>query len=151
MGRLNGFISMEELFKEAEEIEKKILMNPVWGEWKLNKKTMCLEHRMYEIDLEDRCNTSAQILDWIFQILGKNWANPNTIYDLCQAFNFIFRVQEMFCSFGQEQHPSKEKLKECLNKFMEGEEYGRLDKKCGRDLGTKNKKRPRYVIPSNWQ
>ncbi len=53
----------------------------------------------YEIDLED-CGSSAQMLDWIFQICSKAWATPQDLGDLVQALNDLLRPQATICSFG---------------------------------------------------
>ena len=59
----------------------------------------------YQIDLE-RCNTPAQVLDWIFQIKVKTWATPEIMFDLLVAFDvacYIFHgrgVQGTLCPFG---------------------------------------------------
>ena len=76
-----------------------------WGDWSLDIKNMALvyifENIEYDIPL-DRCNSSAQILDWIYQVYGKSWANPKVVCDLLKAFNDIAPVQQTFCSFGVE-------------------------------------------------
>ncbi len=79
-----------------------------WGPWKLNPETMTLdfstavprwEHLHYEIDLVS-INTSAQMLDWIFQVHAKPWADPPAMKSLLDAFNAIFMPQSNLCSLG---------------------------------------------------
>lgn len=41
---------------------------------------------IYEIDL-DLCTTAAQVLDWIFQVLGKSWCTPELMFELLEAFD----------------------------------------------------------------
>ena len=59
----------------------------------------------YEIDLE-RCTNSAQVLDFIFQVQGKQWATPKLMFNLLRAFDracgqcFGNPVQGVFCSLG---------------------------------------------------
>lgn len=36
---------------------------------------------IYDVDLE-RCNTPAEVLDWIFQVKQKTWCTPEIIFDL---------------------------------------------------------------------
>jgi hypothetical protein len=43
-------------------------------------------------------NRSAKILDWIYQVDEKTWAKTQDLYDLIQAFKYIFG-REM-CSGG---------------------------------------------------
>jgi hypothetical protein len=72
-----------------------------WGDWTLQTDNWTLVHRKegYEIDLES-CNTSAELEDWIFQILGKNWATPQVLSDLLHAFDDIFDPRANLCSGG---------------------------------------------------
>lgn len=54
-----------------------------WGNWKFDADTLALDyapqgHWQYEIDLE-RCATSAQLLDWVFQIQGKEIFSPKDL------------------------------------------------------------------------
>ena len=58
----------------------------------------------YEIPLEE-CRTSAHVLDWIMQVLGKNWANDSVVAGLAHAFDAVLRPQKMMCSFGKEKGP----------------------------------------------
>jgi hypothetical protein len=62
-------------------------------------------HYDYEFDLE-RCNTAAQLADWIFQIGTKAWCTPeilklliDTIDDACMKV-FKNTAQGVFCPFG---------------------------------------------------
>ena len=60
----------------------------------------------YEIDL-DRCNTSAEVLNWIFQIKHKTWCTPEIImavlFGLDDAMSAAFgeTIQGALCSSGQ--------------------------------------------------
>lgn len=62
------------------------------------------ESEGYEIPLAE-CRTSAEVLDWIIQIVGKNWANDSVIAGLVHAFDAILRPQQVMCSFGKEGGP----------------------------------------------
>ncbi len=60
----------------------------------------------YEVDLE-RCNNSAQLLDWIFQVAGKlDKDGAEIVWELLHALNLVSRlvfgksVQGVFCPFG---------------------------------------------------
>src|SRR5688572_15832951 len=53
-------------------------------------------HWQYEIDLE-RCTTSAQVLDWIFQIAEKTWATDRVLAALLHALNAILHPQSTLC------------------------------------------------------
>lgn len=70
-----------------------------WGAWVFNPKNYTLGHATegYEIDL-DEINSSAAMLDWIFQILGKKWATAKVMHDLLQALDDILGPQANYCS-----------------------------------------------------
>ena len=73
-----------------------------WGSWSFNPKTLTLDHEIgYEIDLEE-IDSSASILDWIFQVRGKNWADAQTVYDLLNAFREILHPQANYCSYEED-------------------------------------------------
>jgi hypothetical protein len=82
-----------------------------WGYWKYNpnnftlqfSKTVGDDRSYYEVDLE-RCNTSAEILDWIFQVKNKMWCSDKDIADLLRAFDDLMdTVQDKVCSGGIDQ------------------------------------------------
>ena len=61
----------------------------------------------YEVDLE-RCNNSAQLLDWIFQVAGKlDRDGGEIVWEFLHALNLVSGqvfehwVQGAFCPFGQ--------------------------------------------------
>lgn len=62
---------------------------------------------IYEIDLQ-RCNDSARLLDYIFQIHNKTWCTPKLIKDLLNTLEkacqdvFDNYVQGVFCSMGHD-------------------------------------------------
>jgi hypothetical protein len=58
----------------------------------------------YAVDLE-RCATSAQLADWIFQVASKTWATDAVIGELVRALNDVLDPQATLCSFGQERGP----------------------------------------------
>jgi len=92
-------------YREQALADWKHRMMNGWGSWYLDTENPALvfqfENIEYDIPLE-KCNTSAQILDWVYQIYNKSWAKPNDVYNLLRAFNDIADVQHFFCSFGIE-------------------------------------------------
>jgi hypothetical protein len=77
-----------------------------WGRWTFDRKALVLAYRespnhypQYEIDLE-RCNTSAEVLDWICQLEHKCWTSAEDIGNLVSAFDDLLRPQTGLCSFG---------------------------------------------------
>ena len=76
----------------------------------MNTKHLTLDHRDgYTVSLKD-CTSSAAILDWIFQIQQKTWADNGTMMGLLQAFEDVLHPQENFCSLGEERNGSGEQL-----------------------------------------
>ncbi len=82
-----------------------------WGKWLWNPKDtwismkrfyepMDVEHS-YQVDLT-RCNSCAQILDWIAQISKKEWTTAADIGYLVEALNDLIDLQGNFCSGGKE-------------------------------------------------
>lgn len=77
-----------------------------WGPWYFDPKMIVLVHMDgYEIDLE-KCDTSAEILDWLAQLRGKSWVTPTDLGNLMIAFDDLFHVQANFCSWGKERNPN---------------------------------------------
>lgn len=71
------------------------MANTTWGKWTLNTETGCLEITIpntaltYQVRLEE-CETSAQQLDWIFQLAEKTWITSTDIGDLVKALRDTF-------------------------------------------------------------
>jgi len=82
-----------------------------WGRWHLNTDILSLEHSVidYGVDLR-RCNSSAEILDWIIQISQKTWASNADIGNLVRALDDIFDIQGHFCGNGRDKENSGEKI-----------------------------------------
>jgi len=78
----------------------------VWVNWIYHPSNLTLECRdecgffIYEIDLE-RCRTSAEVLDWIFQVQGKTWATAEIVNNLLEALDDLLNPQGTLCSFGK--------------------------------------------------
>lgn len=69
---------------------------PSWGSWRFEPSNLTLVwDGYYEIDLEE-INTSAALLDWLFQCQHRD------IHHLMAAFTYIFRPQATICSYGSE-------------------------------------------------
>lgn len=65
---------------------------PVWGRWRLIRKTCELEHEgrgHYRVDLED-CGDEAQILAWALHLSQKNWVQPEDLG------NFMLAMRDLF-------------------------------------------------------
>lgn len=80
-----------------------------WGRWQYNKEQLILDYldprkggkSRYYVDLE-RCRTGAQILDWILQIAGKDWASNEDIGNLVRALDRLGNgLQGKVCPVGR--------------------------------------------------
>lgn len=66
-----------------------------WGRWTLNTSNACLETTIapsgagYQVPLGD-LDTTAAMLDWIFQVQEKTWASTQDLGDLVEAIVEIF-------------------------------------------------------------
>ncbi len=78
-----------------------------FGPWRFDPDDLLLIHKQgsYIIPLE-RITSSACLLDWIFQIQKKPWANPVTIISLLIAFRCILDPQKNYCSFEEDKRAS---------------------------------------------
>ena len=63
-----------------------------WGRWTFNDANSCLETviapatgAIYQISV-DEITTSAEMLDWLFQVEEKTWATSADVGDLISAF-----------------------------------------------------------------
>ncbi len=94
-------MSLEEIMQALKDKRTRT----VWGAWRYvatNFTLECQDERgcIYDVDLE-RCRTSAEVLDWIFQIHGKTWATAEILKDLLDALDDMLSPQATMCSFGQ--------------------------------------------------
>ena len=77
-----------------------------WGPWSYDAERLVLTHQnkdypgsWYEVDLE-RCDTSAETLDWIFQVAAKDWGVPKTLGYLIHAIADLLDPQDTLCSWA---------------------------------------------------
>jgi hypothetical protein len=100
---MDELIRMDKATIKEHLIKKQSRLKNGWGNWKLDIESLELvfqfENIEYPIPL-DRCNNSAQILDWIYQIHTKSWVKVQDMYDLISSFGDIVRVQDKICCFG---------------------------------------------------
>ena len=74
-----------------------------WGHWRLNRENWTLgfwptpHATIYEVDIEFM-NTSAVMLDWIFQVRTHTWATRADMGDLLHALDELFYPQANLCS-----------------------------------------------------
>jgi hypothetical protein len=88
--------------EEAKRGEK--LQNPQWGSWVYDPSTRTLlcKEQSYGIPLEE-ITDAAELLDWIFQVRGKEWATPQILAEFLEAIQFLLSPQAHFGSQGMSQ------------------------------------------------
>jgi hypothetical protein len=85
-------------------------VNSTWGGWRFIEDARVLElhdsagRLVHEVNL-DRCRTSAEVCDWVFQIVGKSWVTDAIIAGLVRALDELLQPQATLCSFGKERGP----------------------------------------------
>jgi hypothetical protein len=72
-----------------------------WGPWQFKTKYLTLHHQHYEIDLKT-CTSSAETLDWIFQVSRKAWCSPQDAGYLLKAFHALLGPQHNLCRWGND-------------------------------------------------
>jgi hypothetical protein len=96
---------MADLEASAEREDDRVRARRTWGRWLLCTDTLELVYEerpgraKYFIDLE-RMNTSAAMLDWIFQLCRKRWVTPTDAGNLVRALQDIFNPQARLCSLA---------------------------------------------------
>ena len=109
--------TIEDVVKSAEKsrksfVKKALAGNARWGAWRYNPDNLTLEidsklsgaskDNPYYVDLE-RCDTSAEILDCLCQLLHKNWCPPEQIGYLLKAIDELADIlQSKVCSSGKD-------------------------------------------------
>lgn len=107
--------TIAELEVEADRLEAEAHARRQWGPWCLDTEKMDLVYQdkrgrsLYFVDLY-RMNTSAAVLDWIFQLQGKPWCSSQDIGDMVAALRDILNPQSSLCSLAATPggHPGKE-------------------------------------------
>src|SRR5262249_11814634 len=98
------------------------------GGWTYDPERLVVTYRVttsyvYEVDLE-QCTTSAEMLDWIFQVAKKTWARGEVVRDLVKILNKLLRPQGTLCSFGVESGPlpAGDATRDLIDNHIEGKE-----------------------------
>lgn len=102
------FLTMSDLAKENADRVKETIRKAQFGPWKwdIDGGQLIHEETGYWVDFE-RMSSSAELLDWIYQLADKAWVTPEVLYHFIQATNFIVRPQANLCSSGVERGPWK--------------------------------------------
>ena len=77
--------------------------------WQLKGKVLQLKSRTWiEVPL-DECDTSAQLLDWIFHFRAKG-LQPLEVADLLEAIDIILHPRKNLCSWGGDKRANSAQL-----------------------------------------
>lgn len=77
------------------------------GDWAFDPSALTIERESfptYQIDVE-LLRTSAEVLDWIFQLRSKTWFTPKDSHDLLEILYVVVDPQANLCSWGAERGP----------------------------------------------
>lgn len=94
-----GGSTQEEQVRHAEKLK-----DPQWGAWVYDPKTRTLlcKDQSYGVPL-DEITDCAELIDWIFQVRGKDWAAPQILSDFLGAIHFLLSPQAHFGTQGMNQ------------------------------------------------
>jgi hypothetical protein len=92
-----------------------------WDRWYLDPRSLSLIIKLfsdtssytYEVDLET-CVTSAEVLDWICQISGKEWSTAAVLAGLVYALDDVLKPQAHLCSDGRHKRMATSKIAELV-------------------------------------
>lgn len=107
-------------FMNHQELSGYVAGQPVksqWGEWSFDAECFTLRFRAeedrewYYIPLNS-IDSSAGVLDWIYQIQAKTWADGKIIADLVDAIKDVLDPQSNYCSYGSDKRYSARDLAE---------------------------------------
>lgn len=106
-------------------------MRRAWGPWRLDADRLVLDCNLdgdwtYEVDLE-RCTASAEVLDWIAQICGKEWladhdADAQIVGHLVKALDDVLGLQANLCSFGMDREMTRADIAGRVKDYVEAGE-----------------------------
>lgn len=114
---------MTEEFKVARGIDTtaRRLQPESWCGWRLLPEVPALEFENeeiqgYRIDL-DRVTTSAQMLDWIFQIHSKPWGAAAFLGFMAALYD-VLNPQGLVCTWGTDRPFTPEALRERVDEYV---------------------------------
>ena len=73
-----------------------------FGTWKLVGDELILKRQSHRVVYFDRCNSSAQILDWIFHY-SSHGLTAEEMFDLINALKAILHPCKNYCSSGMKE------------------------------------------------
>jgi hypothetical protein len=104
------FLDFDEL-EQYVDAKRAALVQRIRQYWMFGANFCGLKHQStrYPIDF-DRCCSSAQVLDLIFQISGKTWCSSECLETLIEAIRLFIHPQQNLCSGGQEGRLTKDEV-----------------------------------------
>jgi hypothetical protein len=97
-----------------------------WGRWRWNKRKDTLDfwydgenEPRYWIELDSARYSSAECLDWIFQVSRKGWMTNEDRGNMLQAIQNVINPQVNLCSWGIERGQTGTKETSCDKRGFE--------------------------------
>ena len=105
-----------------------------FGTWKLVGDDLILKREAWRVVYFDQCNSSAQILDWIFHYSAHD-LTAQEMFDLINALKVILHPCKNYCSSGMNKQASGVELARAYRKSPPKKIIGRRSLVNGRTLG----------------
>lgn len=86
-----------------------------FGTWKLSGDSLILKREYWRVVYFDRCNSSSEILDWIFHYSSHGLTAEET-FDLIRALKIILNPCKNYCSNGMNKKASGVELARAYRK-----------------------------------
>lgn len=102
------------------ELQKAHRWPQQWGPWRFADNLVLINDDGYDIDLE-QINSSAKMLDWMFQISHKARKDIYCVESLIEAFDDIFAPQHNCCSGGNDKKFSGTDLAKAYQKKLKAQ------------------------------
>ena len=91
-----------------------------FGTWKLVGNDLILKRESWRIVYFDQCNSSSQILDWIFHYSAHN-LTAQEMFDLINALKVILHPCKNYCSGGMNKAANGVELVRAYRKSLPGQ------------------------------
>ncbi len=115
--------------------------------WAFDAAGRTLTHKAtgYYVDL-DTCRTSAEMLDWIFQVAGKAGISTEDLGYLVRDLDALLTPQRTLCSWGTTKGPIDVKAVLNKNRWL----WLPRNRSQAKDLGNSNRRRPLRLVTA-WE
>lgn len=95
-----------------------------FGTWKLVGDNLILKRESWRIVYFNQCNSSSQVLDWIFHYSAHN-LTAQEMFDLINALKVILHPCKNYCSGGMNKTANGVELAKAYRKSLPGQKICR--------------------------